>query len=814
MSALLIIPITFPNCSVVGEMHSEARRETVRYLGVHTIPREALPAWMHSEPRRLDPCLLIVLAFGLLAALPLMTRPGLPANTDAALYEYRSAQVAALAKGGVLFPRWLPEAYFGYGSPLLNYLPPLPHVLPALHQALTEATPTESVKAFLVMGMLAAGVGMYLFCRGRFGAGGGLIGALAYQFAPPLLSALPYHSGDLALVMAMAALPFAVWGLDAIRLTPGREAFFAALLALTAFALTDARIVAFATPVLLALLITGRHLHSGRQRIGWQTVLALQGAAILGAICLTAFFWLPAVAETEAIHWLPSGDSTYGGSISLPEIFRSPLPSDPRLLTPLFPRGIGWGAPILALLAFAGVVLQQRRGEGGDVLLCAILGIVFVIFALPSFGGLWRGEGFQAPQPYHAVLVALFCFAVASAGVGRWLKGRPLRWEILGVIGLCGISLLSSLGVVTPPPWNSDLGAENPLSLSLKAATAELRGDQFGTLREGVLLPIQTPRPLDPLPDYLATLREGRLERLNVAGIGAETQLGGVPSGALSYEYILNTQVETTAELRVLFFPGWSAALDGIALSLRPSAEGLISLRLPAVNGALTIRFGGTPARDWGWLITFLGGGVILFLTRRRWAGIGNERREWRGSQPSLGVVVGGGLLLCVFAGGVTLIRALPAATGVERYTPLPRFFQGGVDLLGYRLETATPLRGEPLTLDVYWVASRPLAELLQSEVWLRRPGEDQPYAQSIHRHPGGVASLRWSVGGVVRDRFWVHLPPDTPAGEYYLYVRIGACESRTILPCADMSGRDGFSPTGQSERGGIVIPVVVRIKQ
>ncbi|MCC7207531.1 MAG: hypothetical protein IT323_09500, partial [Anaerolineae bacterium] len=123
---------------------------------------EDLPAWMRPRQRTVDHGLLIVLGLCLFLAAPLLARPGLPRNTDLELVEWRSSQVAALVRAGVLFSRWSPDWTYGYGSPLMNYLAPLPHYVAGFHQAVTEAPPADSVKLLVIGAFFLAGTGMYL----------------------------------------------------------------------------------------------------------------------------------------------------------------------------------------------------------------------------------------------------------------------------------------------------------------------------------------------------------------------------------------------------------------------------------------------------------------------------------------------------------------------------------------------------------------------------------------------------------------------------------------------------------------------------
>ena len=51
-------------------------------------------------------------------------------------------------------------------------------------------------------------------------------------------------------------------------------------------------------------------------------------------------------------------------------------------------------------------------------------GLVFLALSTPVFSGLWAAPSeFQALVPYHALLIAVFCFAAVSAQAGGWWTG-------------------------------------------------------------------------------------------------------------------------------------------------------------------------------------------------------------------------------------------------------------------------------------------------------------------------------------------------------------------------------------------------------
>ena len=61
--------------------------------------------------QRFDLNLVVVMLIVVVAALPFLTRPGLPRHTDLELHVYRAAEYADIWRDGVLYPRWAPKFY-------------------------------------------------------------------------------------------------------------------------------------------------------------------------------------------------------------------------------------------------------------------------------------------------------------------------------------------------------------------------------------------------------------------------------------------------------------------------------------------------------------------------------------------------------------------------------------------------------------------------------------------------------------------------------------------------------------------------------
>jgi GNAT superfamily N-acetyltransferase len=765
---------------------------------------------MRPRRRSVDHGLWIILVFCLISVLPLLTRPGLPRDTNLELYEMRSLQVARLIQQGVFYSRWAPEWHYGFGAPLLNYLAPLPHYLAGLHQAVTDSTPVDSIKLLMALTIAVAGTGMYQFARGRWGMSGGIVAGLAYLYSGPVALTLPYYLGDLSLLMALSLLPWTAWSFDRLWRYPDKRTFYVALVVLTAFILSDARLAALGSAALLAVILSGRHLREGAAPGAWRYVLGV----IALAVGLTAFFWLPAVAETGQVHWLSARPDNYAGPLTLTESL-GPLPRpDQRMLNAPEYRGMGIAVWLLALAGAAASL--ARRTTARDPLLFAILGIALVTFTTPPLYVLWPSPAvFQAPVPYHAVLIATFCLAATGAASAHWTTIQGERLRVLLLPLLCLAPPVAAFPALYPPAWGPRLTTTTAFS----SLQQELQGYHIATLRSGILLPNTAPQLPPPLPNAVEVFGVEHPDRVNRRALPAEAQMDAVEQGPLSVTYIVNTQDTVDVRLHILYTPAWQARLAEQPLPLTVTPDGFISLRVPTFNGELSVWLGSTPAQDAATLITAGSGLLLLLASRRRW----RVQTEFEAVPAGLCREVIAGLLIGValYAVGVLWLRERPdlllprSARGAVAgsFTALPRFLQGGIDLLGYDMPSGTAARGGVLRLTVYWQAARPIVENNQSEVWLIDPISRQRMARVAHRHPGYAPTLRWPLDLYVRDTFELTLPPDLPPGDYLLQVAIGPCATRDLAPCEQIQGMDAFTATGAAELGAVTIPEVVRVR-
>ena len=257
--------------------------------------------------RRVDLGPFIVIAICLLAVWPFLSRPGLPQETDAELHLFRSVEFSHLLKGGVAYPRWGPDFYFGYGYPLFNYYAPFVYYLVSIFSALPAVDMVLAVKLVFVIGLLASGLGMFSFVRRRWGESAGVVAAAAYVYAPYIQYIDPYARGVLAESFSFGLFPWVLWAFDGLREDrPSWRLFFGS--ALFAALICTHNLMALVQSSILAAWIVWQWISerkgkptAGPVKRGMAGISWMAAAFILG-VGLSAFFWLPVILEKDAVQ--------------------------------------------------------------------------------------------------------------------------------------------------------------------------------------------------------------------------------------------------------------------------------------------------------------------------------------------------------------------------------------------------------------------------------------------------------------------------------------------------------------------------------
>ncbi len=514
---------------------------------------------------------------------------------------FRLSEVARALRDGVLYPRFLPDAFSGLGAPILNFNPVAPYYLPAL-LVLAGMGPILALKISAGAVMIAGGVAVRVLARPHLGRSGAAVAGLAYVF-------LPYRIADLYVRMAyselaaMVLLPLAMAAARrAVRgPTPRRIAVATAALAAVPATHFPSSVIGLPAVLLYALACAKR---GSRLR-----VVAPLAATFVLALMMSAFSWLPALAEQSGTHY---EDSTTGM-----DDYRKHFIDWPQLFS------TRWG--------FGSSLPGSRDQMSFQVGWVHIAGLVL---------GAAAAYRIRTLRPLLA-----FCAVVAVGGSLLMLQAARPLWDLLWVLQnvqfpwrilmLVGLATSLALGAAAAAPSfsrvpGSVFGAEAARSAGTRLFGSRLVGSAAPVAAAVMLMAACLPylqarrgkgSDSDFTPEGIRSHYFGELkfQPIEVAAPmfrpeGPRASLAGEGAASIIEEKTHRTTVDvaapsaTTLRLHVFNTPGWVARAGDEALPVRTEPRtGLVLVDVPAGSHRIVLVFGNTPVRRVAWMLSLLG---------------------------------------------------------------------------------------------------------------------------------------------------------------------------------------------------------------
>jgi hypothetical protein len=627
------------------------------------------------ERRRFDPWLACA---ALLALIPILTiiRPGMPNTADGQVHLLRALEASNLLRAGVLYPRWAPDLYFGYGYPFFNFYAPGAHLLIAW-LALAGMGVLRGMVAAQVVALLLYPTGAYLAAKAllttprtsRTAGAAALLCAALYLYAPLRWREL-FTQGNLSQLLALALLPWCAWTLTnaARRASLRWGAGAGILLALLVYVHHPSALLAFPALGIYALtvaVIASKVPTQGGRRsrqtvaasdscgaISFRRYGAVSGAFLAGVL-LSAPFWLPALAEQRYVNIGNIEQGMFNARLNLLTLSELLSPArllDEAALNPPMPNALGIAQALLALAGLAVAILwvvggkrapnrsndfpgpsartsSRSSGEsattnalwstrqtGMALLVVAALLLASLVVMLPIAAGAWEALPLARliAFPWRMLGPALL-WAALLGGAGLFLA--PARFRTAALVVLLVVVPLSIAPYLFPRAFAP---ANEPVPADI--ARYELEGGARGTASANEYLPVWVTDP-NPSREMAAEMLAGRTpDRLDRPSLPAGAEAETILQTPLEDVYRLVLPEPATVRIRRFYFPGWEAWLDGTKTEITPEKPyGLIETAVPAGEHELRLRHGATPAARVGGLLALLGlalVGVMIGLGR------------------------------------------------------------------------------------------------------------------------------------------------------------------------------------------------------
>lgn len=664
--------------------------------------------------RSAPPSRLFFLAAALLlagvAAGPLFSEPGL-LNTrgggDSPFLLQRVQQlVTALADGH--FPaRWMPDANYGYGYPFFHYYAPLSLYIAAFFRLLTFDYVT-AIKLAQLAGFLVAAAGMFFLGQRWLGSdAAALLASAAYTLAPFHMVNIYVRGDSLAEFWAMAFFPLVLLAADELLRQPGPLSLLYLSLAYAALVLSHNISALIFTPFLLLFLALGLLVSYRSQNGEFGRRLRLALLALGLALLLSAWFWLPALAETG----LAQTDPVTAGFFHYSAHFLT----NPVQVTLLFDYDVSGRQAfrmglVQGLLALPGLVLLLVvTGRSPRVLtnlpseryplLFALLALsVATLMLTPLSRPFWDNLPLlpytQFPWRFLSIQAVATSLLIGSLA---WLPARKVLVPLaLGLLLVSGLGWLRPVHIVPAGLSSYDL------------AEYEWFTGNIGSTVSAEYLP----QWVQPRPYSSNWLEQGRRNQATFLTGRGQANLTERAAAAQQWQLEV-TATPATLMLPTMYWPGWTAQLDGMPLSVQAApSSGLISVpELPAGTHTLTLQLRRTPLRWFAEALSVAGlMGLIVVAFQAGW--FIQPRRALAVVACLLGVLAALFLVARIRAFWQWTPTGPPhnaswdfAQMGYLHEEPAGIPFTDGSRLTSYQYSAPSISAGETLTITLHWEA-------------------------------------------------------------------------------------------------------------
>ncbi len=581
---------------------------------------------------------------------------------DARHHVYFLFEFNRLVEDGIWWPRWSPDFAFGYGYPFFNIYGPLSHLVAELFLRFGRLSYTGAVESVFALGILGAAGAMYGYVRSLAGRAAGLIGAVAYTYAPYHLLVL-YVRANLAEASAFVWLPLCLWGFRATVLRPSRWNILGAGLAYGGLMLTSNLVIVLFTPLLVAYILALLVASRWRKPDLWNPLAWLrQGLApALGGLTglgLSAIFWIPMALERRYVRL----DQWFQGRYD----FRDDFLYFFQLFSPRWDFGVsGPGpddtmgfqiGPVLLLLALLGGLYAWRHRP-----LWPEVGILALAAGVATFLGLWPaaplwelpllGSILQAAQfPWRWLPLTVLGLSVLAGLAwvdeedGPQARAEPLTLPVLAGAAVLILASYPLLQVEIQEP------AEGPVSLA-----ALMRFQRDADEMTGSTVWVREIPTWSPMAEYYIRQDEagGPVEPVTTKVDYANVDYRNLALGSVAHNTVMeevyfctnpgdqphecSPRDDQVIVFNHFYYPGWRAyLLDGLhgepiqELPVVPEDGplGRMTVPIPPVGeGYILLRFEDTPPRIIGKWISL---GTLALWVGLLAVPLAHGRRPWR----------------------------------------------------------------------------------------------------------------------------------------------------------------------------------------
>ncbi len=509
---------------------------------------------------------------------PLFTT-GIPWTYDGDLHQFRMAGFHSAIKDGQIPPRWSSMLSYGWGSPVFNFNWSLPYWLSEPFLFAGWST-TAAQKMVVASAIPLSYLTMFAFLALWLGFWPAIAGSTIYIWANFRIYLL-YTSGASGMEVGFIFWPLLFLPVLLIEKRKYVSAFLLTSTATALIMLSHQVMFLMIQPLFWSFVIL-RQFQVKHRSIFLKTICSF-GIGLL----ISAYFWLPAIAEKQYIHIGETVHNYVAEFLSPLILFLQPglftLPGD-NLWKYIY--GTGW-----IVLLVVGISIIRFIVRRDSVRLLFIVFFILAEFLITPYSLLFWKIIPLLPQfiyPVRFQALALFCASILTGFLLKKNKYAP-QWSLILII----LILILNIRMIPQNPkrtnWNDEY---------------YFYGDSTSDMY-GEFLPKTTNSQ-----HFFAT--PSRYERHDIGRIiSGNGTISNTEKRSSSASFSVHAQSDVTVVLNQLDFPGWTVRANDMPVTIKPNTYGEMLFTLPPGLYQIEAAFNNTPIRSIGNVLSFTG---VIFL--------------------------------------------------------------------------------------------------------------------------------------------------------------------------------------------------------
>jgi hypothetical protein len=469
---------------------------------------------------------------------------------------------------------------FQYGYPLFNFAYPLPYYL-GLIPVFLKSGFVNSIKILFSLSVILSFFSMFVLSASLWkNKWAGLISAIFYSYVPYRIVDL-YVRGSIGESLSFVLFPLILLGIK--RIYEKRKTLDVVLVGILFALLIATHNIMTVLFGIVILVITLAALF--KKEINFVVKLLL---AMIFSLCLSAFFWIPAIFEKNLIllSKIPIADRSL--------YFVKPLqliipqwgygtPTDPN------PFGYQIGTPqlIIFVSALIFVLGNLKKNKDAKIALFLIMVAFFVSLLLFSQSAyIWKITPLLSEINYPWTLLAIIMFLISLVAGYLSKLGKIFTLTAL-VLGIAAMVLVIPYA---KPQYQVNRGDSYYVT------------NQATTTSSNELMPLWVKKLPDSSPQDKVEVASGKAE--NIA----------YNSKRISFS--VNSPKPETVRINTIYYPGWTFTVDGIKTGINFNNQfGVMDINVLAGKHSVSGKFGETPLRLFSDLVSLSAMlGLTLYL--------------------------------------------------------------------------------------------------------------------------------------------------------------------------------------------------------